>query len=169
MHKIKASMNRFYLDTKKIKLENITDLLNQLTSSTLIVSLIQENRKLEDKLGIADYVIYDNQDYISRVLTLEDAVIEVDDNIDILASSYKIKVNDFDFNILSNDLNVLEYDNVIVLFDDKLNVENKPQYSVLSDIKEAKLDKNYDNLNEDKKNNKDQGLLKRIRRIFIND
>lgn len=132
--------------------DNIEEIIKQINSTTgnnLVLSFIQENRKLEEIYGLLNEVIYDNQDYMTGIMSFRDISIEVNDNLDIIPSSYKIKKNTMDFNQVLKDIDELNYDNVFIIFDDKLEIENKPEIKV-----------------EDKKVEK-KSFLKKLKGLFI--
>ena len=47
------------------------------------------NRNLEIKFGIEDYIIYDNLDYFSGNCDFNQGIIELNDNLYIMPSAYK--------------------------------------------------------------------------------
>lgn len=134
-------MDKIYLQVNPQSMpKNLAEYFSKYSAKTLIVSLIQENRDLEDALGIADSIIYDNQDYLSEIIDLEDVVINVNENLDLIPSSYKIKKNKLDFDNFSRKIEELEYQNFIYIFSDHagFKVENKP---VSKDFKSSLWDK----------------------------
>lgn len=120
-------MEKIYINYSG-NLDEIAKIISAVEGKNLIFSLIQENRKLEEYYGIIDDVIYDNQDYLTEIMTIEDIAIEINDNLDIIPSSYKIKKNSIDFNNVLKDIENLDYNNIFFIFDEKLNIENKPKF-----------------------------------------
>lgn len=115
-------MKRYYLKIEKESIKYLPRLFDKFQGRKLILSLIQENRQLEYVYDIAEYIIYDNSDVLSGIIDLEDAIIDIDDDIDLLPSSYKSKVLDIDLESfvdgISND-----YDYILIVLDDNLNYE----------------------------------------------
>lgn len=141
-------MKKIYFNLND-NIEEIIKQINSITGNNLVLSFIQENRKLEEIYGLSNEVIYDNQDYMTGIMSFGDISIEVNDNLDIIPSSYKIKKNTMDFNQVLKDIDKLNYDNVFIIFDDKLEIENKPEIKV-----------------EDKKVEK-KSFLKKLKGLFI--
>lgn len=122
-------MDKIYLQVNPQSMpKNLAEYFSKYSAKTLIVSLIQENRDLENALGVADSIIYDNQDYLSGIIDLEEVIINVNENLDLIPSSYKIKKNELDFNDFSRKIEELEYDNFIYIFSDHADfkLDNKP-------------------------------------------
>lgn len=122
-------MKKFYFNVDTINLSYVSNLISNFEGKKLIISLVQENRNLESHLDVIDDIIYDNSDYLSGTLTLEEAIIEVKEDIDLLPSSYKQKVdkvdfNDFDLEFLNN------YNYIFYILDGKLIYENIKEYQV---------------------------------------
>ncbi len=109
----------------------LPNLINNMEGKNLILSLIQENRDLEMYFDIIDEIIYDNSDYLNNIVDLEQVSIEIDDNIDIVPSSYKMKVKEYDFNSILNDIESVDYDNILILIDDKLDISNLPNEEII--------------------------------------
>lgn len=125
-------MRKIYIDTNgNIDfIKKFPEILKSFSGKFLLISLIQENRTLEDELDVSDIIIYDSSDYISGIVDLEKSLLELDDENYLLPSSYKIKEKIFDFEKLINDLEKVEFeelDNLFVLFDNNLEIENKPK------------------------------------------
>ena len=122
----------------------LPNLMNNMEGKNLILSLIQENRDLEMYFDIIDEIIYDNSDYLNNIVDLEQVSIEIDDNIDIVPSSYKMKVKEYDFNSILNDIESVDYDNILILIDDKLDISNLPNEEII-------YSSDLDNIIENKK------------------
>lgn len=125
-------MRNIYIDTNgNIDfIKKFPEILKSFSGKFLLISLIQENRTLEDELDVSDIIIYDSSDYISGIVDLEKSLLELDDENYLLPSSYKIKEKIFDFEKLINDLEKVEFeqlDNLFILFDNNLEIENKPK------------------------------------------
>ena len=125
-------MRNIYIDTNgNINfIKKFPEILKSFSGKFLLISLIQENRTLEDELDVSDIIIYDSSDYISGIVDLEKSLLELDDENYLLPSSYKIKEKIFDFEKLINDLEKVEFeqlDNLFILFDNNLEIENKPK------------------------------------------
>lgn len=144
-------MEKIYINYSG-NLDEIAKIISAVEGKNLIFSLIQENRKLEEYYGIIDDVIYDNQDYLTEIMTIEDIAIEINDNLDIIPSSYKIKKNSIDFNNVLKDIENLDYNNIFFIFDEKLNIENKPKFQ--------------EEKNEEKKHEK-KSFFKKLKGLFI--
>ncbi|EHR34690.1 hypothetical protein [Helcococcus kunzii] len=124
-------MRRIYFDTNKKSefIKRFPEILKSVSGKSLIISLIQENRELEDALDVLDMIIYDNSDYISNIIDFDKAILELDDENYLLPSSYKMKNTDFDFELLNKDIESFldeEIKNIFILFDDNLKIDNKP-------------------------------------------
>lgn len=124
-------MRRIYFDTNKKSefIKRFPEILKSVSGKSLIISLIQENRELEDALDVLDMIIYDNSDYISNIIDFDKAVLELDDENYLLPSSYKMKNTDFDFELLNKDIESFldeEIKNIFILFDNNLKIDNKP-------------------------------------------
>ncbi|QUY64599.1 hypothetical protein GUI37_03400 [Helcococcus kunzii] len=124
-------MRRIYFDTNKKSefIKRFPEILKSVSGKSLIISLIQENRELEDVLDVLDMIIYDNSDYISNIIDFDKAILELDDENYLLPSSYKMKNTDFDFELLNKDIESFldeEIKNIFILFDDNLKIDNKP-------------------------------------------
>lgn len=124
-------MRRIYFDTNKKSefIKRFPEILKSVSGKSLIISLIQENRELEDALDVLDMIIYDNSDYISNMIDFDKAILELDDENYLLPSSYKMKNTDFDFELLNKDKESFldeEIKNIFILFDYNLKIDNKP-------------------------------------------
>ncbi|MGY3756657.1 hypothetical protein ACWOAQ_08490 [Helcococcus kunzii] len=124
-------MRRIHFDTNKKSefIKRFPEILKSVSGKSLIISLIQENRELEDALDVLDMIIYDNSDYISNIIDFDKAILELDDENYLLPSSYKMKNTDFDFELLNKDIESFldeEIKNIFILFDDNLKIDNKP-------------------------------------------
>lgn len=119
-------MKKYYININQYKflIDKFPEILKKFSGKTLILSLIQEDRSLEKKLKISDEIIYDNSDYINGTVGFTKAIMEIDENIEILPSSYKMKETSVDFNKILDEIDGEEYENLIVLFDDKMVIEN---------------------------------------------
>lgn len=119
-------MKKYYININQYKflIDKFPEILKKFSGKTLILSLIQEDRSLEKKLKISDEIIYDNSDYINGTVGFTKAIMEIDENLEILPSSYKMKKTSVDFNKILDEIDGEEYENLIVLFDDKMVIEN---------------------------------------------
>lgn len=113
-------MKKYFFIIEEEFIEYIPKLIEKFDGRKLIVSLIQESRMLERSYEIEEYVIYDNSDVLAGIISLEDAIISVDDNIDILPSSYKKKKDTVDNGIFENEI-FEDYDYVFFLLDQLLD------------------------------------------------
>lgn len=128
---------------------NFTKFLRLINEEILVLSFIQESRKLEDVLDVSDLIIYDNSDFLNNTIDLEDSFIEVDENIELLPSSYKMKVNNLDYKIIEDKLIKEEYNRfkyVFILFDNKLDIFNEPDYIYIFDKLDGKKETLYKDL-----------------------
>ena len=154
-------MKKYYIDINQYEflIEKFPEILNKFSGKTLILSLIQEDRSLEKKLNISDEIIFDNSDYINSTVGFAKAVMEIDDEIEILPSSYKMKQTSVDFSRFIEELENEEYENIIVLFDDKLEIQNKPELSKKDELMEIfegiYIFENEENIYVNIENNKD--------------
>lgn len=123
---------KIYLDLKINELQQIKNLIDLFDGRKIIVSLIQNSRKLESILDVSDFIIYDNSDIMVKIISSEDAVIEVDENLDLIPSSYKKKTDKFDYNILSIDF-IDDYDFAFILFDENIEYINKPKTIIVKE------------------------------------
>ena len=120
------------------------------------------NRNLEIKFGIEDYIIYDNLDYFSGNCDFNQGIIELNDNLYIMPSAYKnnkyylqdkdyyrIKdMEEYDFIILNGYENILKYFTEIANISDNLlesrmnyyinntNISKKLNYKILKQIED---------------------------------
>lgn len=154
-------MKKYYIDINQYEflIDKFPEILNKFSGKTLILSLIQEDRSLEKKLKISDEIIFDNSDYINSTVGFAKAVMEIDDEIEILPSSYKMKETSVDFNRFIEELENEEYENIIVLFDNKLDIQNKPELSKKDELMEIfegiYIFEDGENIDENLENNKD--------------
>ncbi|MFM1524958.1 MULTISPECIES: hypothetical protein [Helcococcus] len=154
-------MKKYYIDINQYEflIDKFPEILNKFSGKTLILSLIQEDRSLEKKLKISDEIIFDNSDYINSTVGFAKAVMEIDDEIEILPSSYKMKETSVDFNRFIEELENEEYENIIVLFDNKLDIQNKPELSKKDELMEIfegiYIFEDEENIDENLENNKD--------------
>lgn len=131
------------MQNKYIEIDNDKDIeifvkdIKETQEKTLIISLIQENRKLEEFFEVLDYVIYDNQDYISEIIDLDGALLQVNDYIDLLPSSYKIKTESVDLDQIASDIEKLEYQNVFYIID------SRSTYNIINLKETEKLRKGF--------------------------
>lgn len=125
-------MEKIYLNIVN-NIEMIPDYINNYKGKILIFSLIQENRNLENLFDIQDDIIYDNQDYFNNIIELENLIYEIDDKIHIVPSSYKMKISNYDFSKIINDISKLDYEYVIFLYDEKIKFENMPLFEKINE------------------------------------
>lgn len=115
-------MKKYYFLIQDDVIFYLPKLIEKFDGNKLILSLIQENRQLEKLYEIEEYVIYDNSDVLSNIISLEDAIIGIDDSTDILPSSYKKKKDSVSKELFENEI-YKDYDYVFFLLDQNLNYE----------------------------------------------
>lgn len=113
-------MKKYFFEIEEEFIGNIPRLIEKFNGKKLIISLIQESRELESLYDIDEYIIYDNSDVLTGIISLEDAIINVEDNLDLLPSSYKKKVDFINHEIFENEI-FKDYDYVFFLLDDIIN------------------------------------------------
>ena len=141
----------FYYEMINKNYDRLISLIEDCNEKKLIVSLLQETRELEKRLGVENEIIFDNSDVMMETIDFEDAIIEINENTDILPSSYRKKCDEYDFNEIKANFNG-EYEHIFVIFDDKISYKNKPNTMIIKDTN-----------NNSKKSN---SLIKRILEIF---
>lgn len=131
-------MKKYFININQYEflIDKFPEILKKFSGKTLILSFIQEDRSLEKKLKISDEIIYDNSDYINGTVGFAKAIMDIDGNIEILPSSYKMKQTSFDFNKILEELDEDEYEILVVLFDDKMEIKNVPDLSSKEELKE---------------------------------
>lgn len=83
----------------------------------LIVDLNHENRELEIAMQVEDFVVFDILDYLSEMTDFSQSVLEVNENIDIMASAYredKYMASTEDYEKLIKDIEKAEYDYILI-------------------------------------------------------
>lgn len=132
-------MKKYFFEIEEEFIGYVPKLIEKFDGKRLIISLIQQSRELERSYEIEEYVIYDNSDVLSGIISLEDAIINIDDNIDILPSSYKKKKDTVDNEIFENEI-YNDYDYVFFLLDQFLNYDLNNEIIAICD--HPKPDKN---------------------------
>lgn len=123
---------KFYLKNLT-DVKNIKKLVEIFEGKNLIFSLIQNSRELEVDFDVSDIIIYDNSDIMVNTISIEDSIIEINENIDIIPSSYRQKTSEYDFNNISKDLILENYDNIFFIFDENINYTNFPELIYIID------------------------------------
>lgn len=181
-------MNYIFKMQDLSKMKELIKLIRKFEGKSLIISFIQENRELEKELGILNEIIYDNSDYLSGTISLEYGIIEVDENLEILPSSYKQKKDEMDFSVIKEEISTFEYDNVFILIDDKLKILNLDETIIITEkdssdkiistntsnksdkiigyLIDSELDNLKKNLLEGSLIVKKKGLLQKIKRLL---
>lgn len=83
----------------------------------LIVDLNHENRELEIAMQVEDFIVFDILDYLSDMTDFSQSVLEVNENIDIMASAYredKYMAKAEDYEKLIKDIENAEYDYILI-------------------------------------------------------
>lgn len=125
-------MKKYFFEIEEEFIRYIPKIIEKFDGKKLIISLIQQSRELERSYEIEEYVIYDNSDVLAGIISLEDAIINIDDNIDILPSSYKKKKDIVDNEIFENEI-YNDYDYVFFLLDQFLNYNLNNEIIDISD------------------------------------
>lgn len=100
----------------------IYEFQKKLEGRNLIIDTVVGQRKLPIKYHIEDQIVYDFYDYLKGDINLYKAIIEINDNLDFVPSSYIEGKDNFDQEILDNlSKEFEEYDYVLLNSNDYFN------------------------------------------------
>lgn len=115
---------------KHLYISSLSSFLSK-DNKVLIINM-EEDRKLEIFYDIEDFIIYDYLDYFSNNCDLDQVVQEIDDNIDLIPSAYKLDK----YELIKEDYKkidfLMEYDYIILSGEFK-NIENLEDIDLITD------------------------------------
>lgn len=94
-----------------------------LNGSVVLIDLDSRNRVLAEKLGVAEYTIYDIEDVLEEIVDADKAAVEVEDGLYLLSSSildkhlFKEKIDSSIFDLWDNCIISISDESKINLFD----------------------------------------------------
>lgn len=112
------------LEKESDNIKLLPEVFKKFEGRSLLISFIQESRKLEEVFDVEDFIIYDASDFLLGIADFDKVVTEIDDYMDIVPSTYKKKIEEidieaFDFEDLS------KYNNIFIILDRQTKYKNQ--------------------------------------------
>ena len=139
---------------KNLYIASLSSFLSK-DNEVLIINM-EKDRELEMLFEVEDYIIYDNLDYFSEVSDLEQSVTEIEDNLDILPSAFKLEkyemqeedykkitlIENYDYIIVNTEVENIKYiENIEVITDELLEYKQDKMYFINNRLSRNKINR----------------------------